>query len=189
MDRERDKLSPTAWTDAWRQWVRDDLGLSVPNEFIVGYLSRAVVDCLAKKTGKDGGRILMPTRNGKTIAFDRGSTRDIAITRRDFHHTIRKTGRRKVITESEIYQIPHFLENPRAVLWDNDRKSLLYLFDAERKYKGKLIVRIQHLKIKTDSTGNDTVNRLRIAGYFDDIRQVRGNLKSGQFVLLEGDVK
>ena len=184
MLRDRDEQPLAARAEAWRQWVRDDPGPSVPNEFVVGYLSPTVVDCLARGIGRDGGRITMPTKNDKALAFDRNSTTTIATTRRDFHHMIRQVGSKKILTPSEIYRIPHILYNPLAVLWDNDEKSLLYLFDSEREFRGKLVVRIQHLGIITGSKGIVTVNRLRTAGYISTT-DIVGKIRNGVFILLE----
>ena len=189
MPRDRDEQPLAARAEAWRQWIRDDPGPSVPNEFVVGYLSPAVVDCLAKGTGRDGGRITMPTKSGKTLVFDRNST-TIATTRRDFGHLTRggAKGTRPRLTEEEIDRIPAILESPDAVLWDNDEKSLLYLFNLKEKYRGKLVVRIQHLEMVAADKGKITHNRLRTAGYIER-SLIKGNLRSGVFVLVKGKIE
>ena len=186
MLRDRDEQPLAARAEAWRQWVRDDPGPSVPNEFVVGYLSRAVVDCLARGAGRDGGKITMPTKNGKALVFDRNST-TIATTRRDFGHLTRggAKGTRPRLTEEEIDRIPAILESPDAVLWDNDEKSLLYLFNLKEKYRGKLVVRIQHLEMVAADKGKITHNRLRTAGYIS-ATDIIGKIKSGAFALLDG---
>ena len=67
----------------------------------------------------------------------------IATTRGDFRHLTRGGGdTRSKLSDEEIKRIPDILQNPQAILWDNDEKSLLYLFDAKGRKSGKLVVRI-----------------------------------------------
>lgn len=91
-----------------------------------------------------------------------------------------KAGRPKALSLAELASLPQILAQPQAVLLDVEAEVLLYVFAAERREAGKIVVLVNY-RLK----GDDRTNSVR-SGSLIDWADVRKDLESGRLVLLEG---
>ena len=161
---------------------------------MVGSLPAVVVETFKAGEASNGQKIDLRHHSGRPIVFNENSEVAIATTRGDLNHMMRIGNNRDrvSISSADIDNVPEILRNPEAILWDNRERSLLYLFNAENSQHGigKLVVRILHLEVASESTRGTgdaivIVNRLRTAGFVQQ-SHLFGEVKTGSYVLLKG---
>jgi hypothetical protein len=91
-------------------------------------------------------------------------------------------GAPKALNMDELAQLPAVLASPQAVLLDVAANTLLYVFPAERREAGKLVVVVNY-RLK----GNERTNAVR-SGSLIDWQNVRKDVDNGKLVLLEGQL-
>lgn len=91
-------------------------------------------------------------------------------------------GAPKALNVDELAQLPAVLASPQAVLLDVAANTLLYVFPAERREAGKLVVVVNY-RLK----GNERTNAVR-SGSLIDWQNVRKDVDNGKLVLLEGQL-
>ncbi len=119
------------------------------------------------------------------------NTSSILASDRDVWHAVRagkqgaKTtdGRPKALIADELERLPELLENPEAILLDERKNTLLYVFPAQRRAAGKLVIGIDyHLKT---SQGVQVVNSFRTASLIE-YENVTKQVRDGSLILLRG---
>ncbi|AQZ95555.1 phage minor head protein [Halopseudomonas phragmitis] len=91
-------------------------------------------------------------------------------------------GKPKALDVDELAQLPAVLAAPQAVLLDVAANTLLYVFPAERRDAGKLVVLVNY-RLK----GDERTNSVR-SGSLIDWQNVRKDVDNGALVLLEGQL-
>ena len=132
--------SPTldALTKEFGQWI-DGLDRKKPagNLRVVGALGNKTLDYLDKKQ-------LTPQTGAVTVT-------DSAI-----GHMLRDVKTKKALAPdlATIRELPRYLANPAAVLWDNDKGNLLYVIDVQGAKGTRLVVQLDHtVKVRDAKTG------------------------------------
>jgi len=92
-------------------------------------------------------------------------------------------GRPKALTAAELQQIPGILAQPQAVLLDAAANVLIYVFPAERRAAGKLVVRVDYRL-----EGKERVNLFRTASLID-YADLQSQVTSGELRLVEGALR
>lgn len=87
------------------------------------------------------------------------------------------------LTPDELASLPSLLRDRRAVLLDPDSRTLLYVYDAQRREAGKVVVVVNY-RLKTPA-GKDTVNAFRTASHISLI-DIQAQVDNGTLLLLEG---
>lgn len=115
-------------------------------------------------------------------------TAAISISDAEILHTLRSAkdkavtahGLPKALSGAELAVLPETLAAPQAVLLDVGAQTLLYVFAAERREAGKLVVQVNY-RLK----GTERTNSVR-SGSLLDLVDLRKDLASGVLTLLEG---
>lgn len=88
----------------------------------------------------------------------------------------------KALSATELAQLPATLAAPQAVLLDVAAQVLLYVFAAEQREAGKVVVQVNY-RLK----GDERTNAVR-SGSLIDWQNVRKDVNNGRLVLLEGEL-
>ncbi|WP_062961182.1 phage minor head protein [Thalassospira xiamenensis] len=112
----------------------------------------------------------------------------ITIGDREILHLLRdaKKARNQALPESFVRDLPTELAKTRAVLFDTQEPTLLYVFDVADEKLAKLVVRIDFKTKMRDSTGKRIdvqTNTARTASLVQP-----GNLKAKRYKLLDGEL-
>lgn len=112
----------------------------------------------------------------------------ITIGDREILHLLRdaKKARNQALPESFVRDLPTELANARAVLFDTQEPTLLYVFDVADEKLAKLVVRIDFKTKMRDATGKRIdvqTNTARTASLVQP-----GNLKAKRYKLLDGEL-
>ena len=79
-----------------------------------------------------------------------------------------KQARGVALSEEDIEQLPDIIAESRAVLWDKEENSLLFVITPAGEKQGKVVVRVEHARDrKLLNTGKQrmTTNSIPTAGY------------------------
>jgi hypothetical protein len=115
-------------------------------------------------------------------------TATISVGDGDILHTLRDTkanattasGAPKALSMQELRELPEILANPQAVLLDSAASTLLYVFAAERREAGKIIVKVNY-KLK----GDERTNSVR-SGSLIELQNLQKDVDNGSLVVLQG---
>jgi len=153
-----------------------DLDLARPTNavYAVGALDREIVQAL----------------------IDRGiepATAEILVRDAELAHAVRdakKTsatsgGLPKALTLEELGRLPQILGDPQAVLLDASDNTLIYVFGAQRREAGKIVVAVNYT-LKTDA-GKVKANYFKTASLID-WSNVRKGVSDGSLELLQGEL-
>ena len=161
----------TAIRDEWSRWL----------------------DTVAADPVRRGRRITVGTLSPTTVqgmetAGLAPQTAAISVGDGDILHALRDakavaataTGKPKALTLVELAALPQNLAQPQAVLLDAAANTLLYVFAAERREAGKVVVLVNY-RLK----GEERTNAVRTASLID-WQNVQKDVANGTLQLLEG---
>lgn len=94
------------------------------------------------------------------------------------------SGLPKALTVDQFGDLPRLLANPRAVLLDKKRSSLLYVFDPPTRSAGKIVVAV-NFRGKLSGAGKSTFNAVQTAS-LTEIKNLQNEVESGDVVILQG---
>ncbi len=152
--------------------------MAVGDSMIVGSLSPEVVEALA-----DAG---IEPETAAIVARDQ----QVLHALRDAKPDSTPSGLAKAVTADELALLPTVLQSPRAVLLSPGDKTLIYVFDADRREAGKIIVQVNYVAKLPDETGKrvkQQVNDFRSASLID-LADLAKDVASGDLLLISGEL-
>jgi hypothetical protein len=164
-------------TEGYREWVKSfyddkrqrkaiDINRDNPVVKMVGAMDIRVFDYFAKQ----GKTPLSAVLTLSDIKIDHATRED-------------KKGRGAAFSMRRMLRAPEMIANPKAILWDESKKNVLYIYDAEgEKIKDrrlKLVLEVNYQLVEDKSS--DKYNTIVTAGIVE-----AGNLKDPRYTLISG---